>query len=299
MTDDEHAILMAIQVMIDAPSSLNSDEFLIIARRNLQYAFETLKNERYHILPLVKANQDIANAVLTVDWEYLGTTRFLKHHELNIGLTQETQESRFILTRLTEGPEDFDNADLWTLRRMHFLDENLRIAVVRTMAHRVTSFAQRILAGPLEISGDLEHLKQSIRDYGFSSALNEVLGEVDKELEKPASAFDQVGTMQHIRSFFEKLHLQIGEELRRRRPSTVNKTPLDKCGKAIEFLCQTNVITEKLQSLAKSLYGILSDDEFGCHAIMATRDYTRLCRNMVVEYAVVLFLELERRLSEP
>ena len=58
-------------------------------------------------------------------------------------------------------------------------------------------------------------------------------------------------------------------------------------------------MTEKLRALAKSLYGILSDGGYGCHALKATRDYTRLCRNMVVEYAVTLFFELERRLAEP
>ena len=51
--------------------------------------------------------------------------------------------------------------------------------------------------------------------------------------------------------------------------------------------------------LARGQYEALSDDEFGVHALKATRDYTRLCRNMVVEYAVTLFFELERRLAEP
>jgi hypothetical protein len=47
------------------------------------------------------------------------------------------------------------------------------------------------------------------------------------------------------------------------------------------------------------VYSILSDGNYGVHALKATRDYTRLCRNMVVEYAVTLFFELERRLAEP
>ena len=59
------------------------------------------------------------------------------------------------------------------------------------------------------------------------------------------------------------------------------------------------MLTEKFGQLARCVYSILSDGNYGVHALKATRDYTRLCRNMVVEYAVTLFFELERRLAEP
>jgi hypothetical protein len=35
----------------------------------------------------------------------------------------------------------------------------------------------------------------------------------------------------------------------------------------------------------------------GVHAIKSEREYVRLCRNMVAEFALVLFFELERRLA--
>jgi hypothetical protein len=55
------------------------------------------------------------------------------------------------------------------------------------------------------------------------------------------------------------------------------------------------VLTDKMFEFGKALYGVLSNE--GVHAIKSTREYVRLCRNMTAEYALVLFFELERRLS--
>ena len=78
-----------------------------------------------------------------------------------------------------------------------------------------------------------------------------------------------------------------------------NGTEVTKCGQAIDYLERKGVTTTKIKELGRCLYGILSDGDYGVHALKASRDYTRLCRNMVVEYAVTLFFELERRLALP
>ena len=49
----------------------------------------------------------------------------------------------------------------------------------------------------------------------------------------------------------------------------------------------------------KCLYTILSDGSYGVHALKTTREYTLLCRNMVVEYTVTSFFKLDRHLGEP
>ena len=61
----------------------------------------------------------------------------------------------------------------------------------------------------------------------------------------------------------------------------------------IDYLQRKEVLTNKMQALGRALYGVLSNE--GVHAIKAEREYVRLCRNMVTEYALVLFYELERR----
>jgi hypothetical protein len=49
------------------------------------------------------------------------------------------------------------------------------------------------------------------------------------------------------------------------------------------------------KALGRALYGVLSEE--GVHALRADPEYVRLCRNMIAEYALVLFFELERRLQ--
>ena len=63
----------------------------------------------------------------------------------------------------------------------------------------------------------------------------------------------------------------------------------------LDFLKRKAVLTEKMFDLGKALYGVLSNQ--GVHAIKSEHEYVRLCRNMVAEYALVLFFELERTLE--
>ena len=62
----------------------------------------------------------------------------------------------------------------------------------------------------------------------------------------------------------------------------------------LDFLERHGVLTDKMKELSKALYGVLSNE--GVHAITSRRDYVRLFRNMVIEYAIVLFHELDRRI---
>jgi hypothetical protein len=73
-----------------------------------------------------------------------------------------------------------------------------------------------------------------------------------------------------------------------------DKTHLSSCGQALDFLHRRGVLTEKMRDYGKALYGVLSNE--GVHAFKSEREYVRLCRNTVAEYALVLFFELERRL---
>ena len=298
MSEFRSKIKMALQVIVDSPLEANLEQLLSIARKDLPFAFDLIDASGIQLYQAVDANAELARVLLTIEWEHLGCGQFIDRHQLKLYNTKSA-ETTFLVSRLKACPEEIQEVDLWRLRNKYATNATLASLVAEQMATIVNRFAERLTAESLEISGDMNSLRKSIRDYGFSSDLDEVLTEIDRELAIRGSEFDQVGTMQHIRSFFEKLHEHISEELRRQKPSTVDGTPLTKCGQAIEFLCRKGVMTEKLQALAKSLYGILSDGGYGCHALKATRDYTRLCRNMVVEYAVTLFFELERRLAEP
>jgi hypothetical protein len=49
-----------------------------------------------------------------------------------------------------------------------------------------------------------------------------------------------------------------------------------------------------MKALGRALYGVHSEE--GVHALKADPEYVWLCRNMIAEYALVLFFEGERRL---
>ena len=211
-----------------------------------------------------------------------------------------SDDKLFLEDQLYRHSADFSREDLHTLIRLYPRpDHPIHELAVEQLSRYVTSLADRLAAEQPGMSNDIATLKQSITNYGFSSELKEALQKVDEELAQSGDAFDQTATMKHIRSFFEKLHESVGKELQTRRPNIGNGTPLRQFGQAIDYLERKQVITSKLHSLAKCLYAILSDGDYGVHALKAKRDYSRLCRNMVVEYAVTLFFELERRLKEP
>jgi hypothetical protein len=297
-TAAEAAVFSAFTVLVNQRQelSITADQLLTVCRAVPDYALRLLAVSRAQLTHTAGPYRaQIARMVMTVEWELRGPTEYMKENHLGV-----SDESQFILNRLTNHPEEFTRDDLQALLKQFGRAEHpLRLAALNVLAQHVVTFAERVTAEPPGLSRDIESLKKSIREYGFSPELNEVLEKVDQELEKSADAFDQLATMKHIRSFFEKLHESIAKALQAAKPMVGNGTPLDKCQQAIDYLERKNVITEKIKNLGRCLYGILSDGDFGVHALKASRDYTRLCRNMVVEYAVTLFFELDRRLAEP
>lgn len=101
--------------------------------------------------------------------------------------------------------------------------------------------------------------------------------------------------MKHLRTFFERLHEQVAIKLHAEKPETRDGTDLLKCQQIIDHLERQDVLTTKTKALGRALYSILSEE--GVHALESTREYVRLCRNMVAEYGLILFYELERRLA--
>lgn len=125
--------------------------------------------------------------------------------------------------------------------------------------------------------------------------LNGLLDKVQAEFGKE-DGFDQKAMMGHLRTFFEKLHEHVALALHGRKPETKDGTDLTKCQQVIDYLARKSVLSDKARCLGRILYGILSEE--GAHALESTREYVRLCRNMVAEYGLILFYELDRRLAE-
>jgi hypothetical protein len=295
-TESERTVQSALMLLVaDRNNVLISREHLqTICRAAPDYALRFIDQHRTTLLQATgRCRAEIAHLIRSIEWTLRGASQFIEYHH-------DTEDTQFVHERLTNNPDDFAREDLHALLG-HFrrAGHPIRNAALNVLSNYVASFAKRIAAEPPGMSQDIESLKVAIQNYGFNPDLNAILQKIDDQLHESADAFDQVATMRHIRSFFEELHENIGNELQRRRPNVGNGTPLSKCGQAIDYLERKHVITDKFKDLARCLYAILSDDDFGVHALKASRDFTRLCRNMVVEYAVTLFFELERRLAEP
>lgn len=296
-TEDEQAVYNAAHVLLRSRDelSLSQDQFSAICRQSPDYTRKIILHWRISLLHATGPRRaDIANIVRTVEWELNGPSEYIEYHHI------DTEDGPFILGRMNSHPHEFSDDDLYALTRYYKRTEHpLNKAAVALLENRVVTLADRILAEPPKLSDDLVSLKESIRNYGFNPDLNAALQKIDQELEQVADAFDQAATMKHIRSFFEELHESIAKELQVKKPKTVDGTNLGQCGQAIDYLQRKGVITTKIKDLGRCLYAILSDGDYGVHALKANRDYTRLCRNMVVEYAVTLIFELNRRLAEP
>lgn len=296
-SEAKKAIHAAITLLVQNRNKItfSQAQFKTICRADSKYALQIIEKHSVYLLKTSgECRLEIAELIYSVQWDLMGASEFLSRYNL------DSEVAEFINNRLSNNPEEFSNEDLYlVLKYFQRTSLPIRDNALNILSNNVISFADRIASEPPGMSEDIESLKNSITDYGFSPELNEILNKIDDELQKPSDAFSQVATMKHIRSFFEKLHKHVGLELQRQRPKVGNGTPLNKCGQAIDYLERKKVITLKIKDLARCLYSILSDGDFGVHALKASRDYTRLCRNMVIEYAVTLFFELDRRLAEP
>lgn len=166
--------------------------------------------------------------------------------------------------------------------------------VRKAQARKLVPIADHLLQNPSEVNRDIVEVKRRVSEYSFNPDLNEVLDKVETELAAGGDQFDQAASLKHLRTFFEKLHEQVGQTLQARKPDTVDNTPLGSFGQAIDYLCRKSVVKDKVRDLSKSIYGVLSNE--GVHALKTEREYVRLCRNMIAEYTLVLFAELDRRI---
>lgn len=232
--------------------------------------------------------------LLELVWKLSGIDSCI-HGEF-VGLPVQSVVDAFILDRLTRSPEEFSDyqleviAHLWTRKKHQFIP--LRVQAIQHQ--RIAVHADQRLSVPRELSRDVVRVQERVSEYHFSGDLNALLQKVEDGL-GIGDAFDQKSLLGHIRTFFEKLHTEIAEVIHRERPALKDGTDLTKCQQVIDYLERKDVLTEKMKQLGRALYGVLSNE--GVHAISSEREYVRLCRNMVAEYALIVFFELNRALG--
>lgn len=233
--------------------------------------------------------------LLELSWRLNGPSKCV--HVSFAGLEPRDWIAQFLMQKLAESQTEFDDE---TLRlTAHYWSKYPAIVefVYRIQAARLASKASRLQAVPQELAADVAHVKERVSAYKFPPELISLLDKAEDGLNADGDPFDQSAILKHLRTFFEQLHRLIAERIHQFDSALKDGTDLTKCQQVIDYLQRKEVIKDKLQALGRALYGILSEE--GVHAIQSKREYVRLCRNMVAEYALILFFEVDRLVGTP
>ena len=142
----------------------------------------------------------------------------------------------------------------------------------------------------LEIESDKAKVESYIAGLGFSTLLIQSLNEAEKRYRATSSPFELKNCLDHLRSFFENLHIEACNAT----AATFNVQPPDKeWGKYLVFLKQNGCLSEKEERFAASLYTLISDK--GVHPLIAEQEYARLFRNVVIEYGLMFVTALQKK----
>lgn len=140
----------------------------------------------------------------------------------------------------------------------------------------------------LEINQDKGSVEIYIRQFGFSPSLMEALNEADRLYHVRASPFDSKSSLGHLRSFLETVQAEA-------MPAIHNKYGGDlhlEWGGGLEYLAKNGILSRAEEQFAAALFRLISDE--GVHPLIAQREYVRLARNMVIEYALLLLTKLSK-----
>jgi hypothetical protein len=145
----------------------------------------------------------------------------------------------------------------------------------------------------LEINQDKAAVESYLKAQGFSDGLIGCLNRADQIYQSASSGFEFKSVMGHLRSFMERLQSEGLTKLSPAMPSLQNQ----KWGDSLKRLRQEGVVSKPEEVYASALYTLLSDE--GVHPIIAEKEYARLARNVVIEYALLFLRRLEKLRPKP
>jgi hypothetical protein len=141
----------------------------------------------------------------------------------------------------------------------------------------------------LEINQDKYVVQEFLTKLGFSDPLIASLNEAERLNHATASPLELKASMGHLRSFMECLH----EESIAGVCSLKGATPPEaKWGAQLAFLRNHGILSKQEEQLVGGLFAVISDE--AVHPIIAEREYARLARNVVIEYAVLYLKRLSK-----
>lgn len=141
----------------------------------------------------------------------------------------------------------------------------------------------------LEVNQDKVEVESYLKQFGFSQLLIDSLNAAENLYQQGSNTFDFKNCVGHLRSFLEHVHRE-----------AIAKLPNDKkldapepaWGSELTFLFKKGVLSKKEEQFIAALYTLISDE--AVHPLAAEREYARLARNFVIEYALLLFTKLKK-----
>lgn len=140
----------------------------------------------------------------------------------------------------------------------------------------------------IEVNQDKMKVEGFLSRFGFAPVLAQSLSQADQLYNERATPFDFKSCVGHLRSFLENLHIQAMPKIHAKYGGVMPT----KWGGALAYLLQNQVLSKSEEQFASSFYTLISDE--GIHPLVAEREYARLARNMVVEYALLFLTKLDK-----
>jgi hypothetical protein len=140
----------------------------------------------------------------------------------------------------------------------------------------------------LEINQDKDVVQSYLKTLAFSPSLANSLEEATRLYELGGSNFTLKASMGHVRSFLENLQKEVIPAVHKKHGGVLPTT----WGDGLAYLRKHLVLSEAEEKFAAGLYRLISDE--AVHPLVAEREYARLARNVVIEYALLFLRKLEK-----
>jgi hypothetical protein len=140
----------------------------------------------------------------------------------------------------------------------------------------------------LEVNQDKTAVETYLHQFGFTPSLVDTLNEAERLYHLQGTPFDSKNSLGHLRSFLENVQK---EAMPRVHAKYGGNLSLD-WGGGLAYLAKNDVLSKAEELFVMSLYRLISDE--GVHPLIAQREYVRLARNMVIEYALLFLTKMDK-----
>jgi hypothetical protein len=140
----------------------------------------------------------------------------------------------------------------------------------------------------LEVNQDKDAVRSYLQQLGFPERLGRSLDEAERLYHTKGNEFSLKASMGLLRSFLEDLQKEILPAVHARFGGKVPR----RWGEGLQYLRANGVLSQAEEAFAASLYTLMSDE--AVHPIVADREYARLFRNVVIEYALLFLSKLNK-----